>query len=191
MRRYVLHSRYRRIRVTRIRVTQQDVDEAVQGSDRIVAAVYGRRALRIVVFGAHRAPLHPAWPIFSHLQTCEHSCSIQSTCAGCRSGEATAARSGPPGVLAAGWIGHSLLGRIERSAGHGPGQLLSVGPQPRWITQRQCESWRTSSRRLSRFWDTSLGNLWKRLRCDWAAYSGPRTIPLPKNSPPSFPSKPK
>jgi len=47
----------------RLRVTQQDIDEAVQGSDRIVAAVYGRRAVRIVVFGAHRAPLLRPWRI--------------------------------------------------------------------------------------------------------------------------------
>jgi hypothetical protein len=68
-----------------IRVTQQDIDEAVQGSDRIVAAAYDRRALRIVVFGTHRVPLHPANPIFSHLQTCEHSCSIPSTYRVCHS----------------------------------------------------------------------------------------------------------
>ena len=53
----------------RLRVTQQDIDEAVQGSDRIVAAVYGRRAVRIVVFGTHSVPLLRHWPDVPEIPT--------------------------------------------------------------------------------------------------------------------------
>jgi len=50
---------------------------------------------------------------------------------------------------------------------------------------------RTSSRRLSRLWVANLGSSWKRPKCDSEAYSGQRTILLPKNSALSSPLRPK